>query len=135
MTDSMNVISALQAWGYEECYQDMVCQNNTDIIQSLLDAINERTAELVVIKVKSHSGVALNEEADVAAGDAANSDSPDVDTVFEVQALASDFTFSWPSPKTDEPPLTTSDRRAALRHWTAGSAALVYTAVCLVPTM
>eukprot|EP00961_Rhodomonas_salina_P108340 1458459-Rhodomonas_salina.2 len=32
MTDSMNVISALQAWGYEEYYQDMVHQNNADII-------------------------------------------------------------------------------------------------------
>eukprot|EP00961_Rhodomonas_salina_P108339 1458459-Rhodomonas_salina.1 len=87
------------------------------------------------MKVKSHSGVALNEEADVAAGDAANSDSPEVDTVFEQQALASDFTFSWPSLKTDEPPLTTSDCRVALRHWKAGSTALVHTAACSVPTM
>eukprot|EP00961_Rhodomonas_salina_P173492 2339879-Rhodomonas_salina.1 len=80
--------------------------------------------ELIVMKVKSHSGVALNEEADIAAGDAANSDSPDVDTVFEQPALASDFTFSWPSPKTDEPrsPLPTTrlpfvTGRQALQLW------------------
>eukprot|EP00961_Rhodomonas_salina_P159367 2146166-Rhodomonas_salina.1 len=99
MTDSMNVISALQAWGYEEYYRDMVRQNNAAIIRSLLDAINERTEELIAMKVKSHSGVALNEEADVAAGEAAGTTSPDVDTVFEPPALVSDFIFSWPSPK------------------------------------
>eukprot|EP00961_Rhodomonas_salina_P296218 3936152-Rhodomonas_salina.2 len=113
----------------------MVHQNNADIIQSLLDSINECTAELIVMKVKSHSEVALNEEATVAAGDVASSDSPDVETVFEPSALTSDFTFSWPSPKTDEPPLTTSYCLVALRHWTVGSAALVHAAAYSVPTM
>eukprot|EP00961_Rhodomonas_salina_P018670 251215-Rhodomonas_salina.1 len=42
MTDSMNVINALQAWSRHEFLRDMTRQLNADVMQALLLAINQR---------------------------------------------------------------------------------------------
>eukprot|EP00961_Rhodomonas_salina_P290973 3931587-Rhodomonas_salina.2 len=59
LTDSMNVIHALQAWGRREFLRDMTRQLNADVVKALLLAVNARTATLHVVKVKSHRGSLL----------------------------------------------------------------------------
>ena len=73
-TDSMNVVDTLQKWQRREFLADMRHQKNADIIMPLLEALNERTKETHVIKIKSHRGVELNELADREAGDVGNNE-------------------------------------------------------------
>eukprot|EP00961_Rhodomonas_salina_P192803 2601722-Rhodomonas_salina.1 len=51
-TDLMNVINALQAWSRHEFLRDMTRQLNADIMNDLLLAINDRSAQLHIVKVK-----------------------------------------------------------------------------------
>ena len=67
-TDSMNVIDALRKWQRKEFLADMRQQKHADIMMPLLEALNARTKETHIIKVKSHRGVELNELADREAG-------------------------------------------------------------------
>eukprot|EP00961_Rhodomonas_salina_P103499 1392271-Rhodomonas_salina.1 len=64
----MNVIHALQAWGHAEYFHDMHRQRHADIIGAILMLINKHTKTTHIVKVKPHSGVRLNEAADVEAG-------------------------------------------------------------------
>eukprot|EP00961_Rhodomonas_salina_P229542 3102291-Rhodomonas_salina.1 len=89
----MNVINALQAWSRREFLRDMTLQLNTDVMQALLLAINQRCAPIHVVKVKSHSGVALNEAADQATGLAAVDDHADL--LFPADLTIDGMTFSW----------------------------------------
>eukprot|EP00961_Rhodomonas_salina_P225834 3053301-Rhodomonas_salina.2 len=93
LTDSMNVINALQAWGRREFRKDMNRQLNADVMQALLLAVNARSAPIHVVKVKSHLCVTLNESADAAAGQAAVDD--DADLLFPADNLIKCMTFSW----------------------------------------
>ena len=64
LTDSMNVLYALQAFNTGEFARDMRRQLNADILKQILLAVNRRSAATRIVKVKSHRGVFLNEVAD-----------------------------------------------------------------------
>ena len=80
LTDSMNVLQALQLWDHADFARDMRWQRNADIIMAILLAINQRAATITLVKVKSHRGVELNEVADQLAGQAVDEEASD--TVF-----------------------------------------------------
>ena len=80
LTDSMNVLQALQQWDHADFMQDMKWQRNADVLMAILLAINLRTTPVTLVKVKSHRGVALNEVADQLAGCAVDDD--EAETVF-----------------------------------------------------
>ena len=61
LTDSMNVLQALEKWDHADFARDMKWQRNADVIMAILLAINHRNAPITLVKVKSHKGVALNE--------------------------------------------------------------------------
>ena len=52
-TDSMNVIDTIRKWQRKEFLANMLQQKNSDIIMPLLEALNERTKETHIIKVKA----------------------------------------------------------------------------------
>ena len=54
LTDSMNVIYALQAWDQTEFVREMEWQRNADILIDILLAINARAGPITIVKVKSH---------------------------------------------------------------------------------
>ena len=56
LTDSMNVVQALQAWDHAEFFRDMTWQRNADILTKILLNINARSAPVTIAKVKSHRG-------------------------------------------------------------------------------
>ena len=127
LTDSMNIIQALQCWGREEYQRDMERQKNADIIKCILDAINLRSAPLTITKVKSHRGVELNELADHHAGAAAAAgEDDDIDTIFMPEDGPSPFTFTWliPSSNPDQAPtrVASCDLRQVHKRWTTTSA-------------
>lgn len=91
-TDFMNVINAHQAWSRRDFLLDTMLQLNADIVQTLLLAINERSAQIHIVKVKSHSMVTLNEVADQAAGQVAVDDFADL--LFPADLAIDLMTFS-----------------------------------------
>ena len=93
MTDSMNVINALQAWNRVDFMRDMNMQLNADILQKILRQLNRRRAPTKIVKVKSHRGCFLNELADDAAAAAAQD--PDSDSIFPALPQGPCITFSW----------------------------------------
>ncbi len=84
-------------------------QRCADIMRALLGTINNSSAPVHVVKVKSHHWVQLNEEANEAAGEAASSEGEGYDTLFN---LADDnpppFTFSWWDENNDTQPTSTN---------------------------
>ena len=68
-------------------------QKNSDIIMPLLEALNERTKETHIIKVKSHRGVELNELADREAGEVIDDDEAALKFT-DVEALEG-MRFTW----------------------------------------
>ena len=121
LTDSMNVVQALQAWDHAEYMRDMSWQRNANIIVQILLAINGRSSSVTVVKVKSHRGVQLNEQADVAAGYAA--DAPDgegmedsVDTLYVPEPPDSAVQYQWVPAGSDEMH-TTADHRQVIKRW------------------
>lgn len=135
LTDSMNVIQALQAWNHEEYFRDMSRQKNADIITSILTLINKRTAPLRIVKVKSHMGCELNERADAEAGSAAAADPRDIDTRFPAEGEDSCFTFSWwePGPLGEE--TVTTKIKAAHKQWQLTSLEQAEEKAVLKPSM
>jgi ribonuclease HI len=116
LTDSMNVINALQAWDQSEFVREMEWQRNADIIVDILLAINARAGPITIVKVKSHRGVCLNEHADVLAGAAAAADSDEVDTLFTPSPPDNQFTYSW-TPEGAEEPTCTHNIKEVHKRW------------------
>eukprot|EP00961_Rhodomonas_salina_P285462 3857427-Rhodomonas_salina.1 len=117
LTDSMNVINALQAWGLREFLRDMNRQLNADVMRALLLAVNAHSALIHVVKVKSHCGVTLNESADAAAGQAAVDD--DADLLFPADNLIDGMTFSWRDSDAPDADIVVADTAAAVgTRWT-----------------
>jgi ribonuclease HI len=131
MTDSMNTIQALATWGRAEYFRDMNRQRCADIMRTLLGTINNRGAPVHVVKVKSHHGVQLNEEADAAAGEAASSEGEGYATLFDqADDNPPPFTFSWWDENNDTQPTSTSQLQQVTAKWRAESLkAAVETAV------
>jgi hypothetical protein len=72
--------------------QDMSCHKCADIVLTLLGALNSSSATVHILKVKSHQGVQLNEEANQAAGEAAK----DQTTLFKLEDYNPlPFVFPW----------------------------------------
>jgi ribonuclease HI len=114
-TDSMNVIHALQAWNRRIFCRDLSRQRNADILERILSDINARSARTTVVKVKSHRGIPLNEEADVWAGTAAAADSEEVEWYFATDPPDNAMTFTWEFGTAEE--TTTSDLGKVLKRW------------------
>eukprot|EP00961_Rhodomonas_salina_P026736 361244-Rhodomonas_salina.1 len=68
----------------------MTLQLNADVMKALLLAINQRSAQLHIVKVKSHHGVTLNEVADQAARLAVwrESEAPNLEVVVAATTVA-----------------------------------------------
>lgn len=69
----------------------MTLQLNADVMKALLLAINQRSAQLHIVKVKSHHGVTLNEVADQAARLAVVDN--DADLLFPANLTINGMTF------------------------------------------
>ena len=127
LTDSMNVVQALQAWDHAEYMRDMRWQRNADIIVQILLAINARASPLTVIKVKSHRGVELNEYADILAGAATEAGEPgeedDIDTLYVPSPPDSAVTYQWVPEGTDEI-YQTADHKVVGKRWESFNNAL-----------
>eukprot|EP00961_Rhodomonas_salina_P063568 854303-Rhodomonas_salina.3 len=67
LTDSISLMLILDGWDRQDFIQLVELQKHKDVIVPLARKLAERTGETVLVKVKSHMGVALNEEADVEA--------------------------------------------------------------------
>eukprot|EP00961_Rhodomonas_salina_P013942 186588-Rhodomonas_salina.1 len=114
----MNVINALQAWSRREFLRDMTRQLNANVMKALLLAINQRCAPIHVVKVKSHSGVALNEAADQAARLAAVDD--DADLLFPADLTIYGMTFSWRESEAPDSEVVVAPTTAAVfQRWAA----------------
>ena len=134
LTDSMNVINALQAWSRREFLRDMTRQLNADIMKDLLLAINARLAPLHIVKVKSHRGVALNEAADVAAGLVAVDD--DADLLFPDDHAIDGMSFSWrASDEPDAEVVTAATNAAVLKRWAFCSQATLVQSLSVTDTI
>eukprot|EP00961_Rhodomonas_salina_P191570 2585625-Rhodomonas_salina.1 len=120
----MNVINALQAWGRREFLRDMNRQLNADVMRALLLAINVRSAPIHVVKVKSHRGVALNEAADAAAGQAAVDNNADL--LFPDDNAIDGMSFSWrDSDAPDAEVIVAATTAEVGTRWTATAQALL----------
>ena len=114
-TDSMNVIHALQAWNRRIFCRDLRRQRNADILEVILRDINRRTAPVRVVKVKSHRGIPLNEEADVWAGTAAAAAADEVEWYFALDPPDKAMVFSWEVKEAKEE--CTSDVGKVFKRW------------------
>ena len=114
-TDSMNVIHALQAWNRRIFCRDLRRQRNADILEVILRDINRRTAPVRVVKVKSHRGIPLNEEADVWAGTAAAAAADEVEWYFALGPPDKAMVFSWEVKEDEEE--CTSDVGKVFKRW------------------
>ena len=114
-TDSMNVLHALQAWNRRIFFRDLRRQRNSDIFEKMLTDISLRTAPLRVVKVKSHRGVTMNEEADHWAGVAASAPSTEVDWHFSTLPPDNKMTFAWE--EQDEEMSATADVGKVTKQW------------------
>jgi len=127
-TDSMNVVHALQAWSRKIFCQDIRRQLNADIFQQILSDIIARSAPLRIVKVKSHRGVALNDEADMWAGHAAAAPSTEVDWYFSLPPPDAEMTFTW-TPDGEDEPTVTSDVGQVTKRWHARAEQMTVDAV------
>ena len=93
LTDSMNVIQALQAWDRAEFVREMDWQRNADVLQKILLAVNQQSSPITIVKVKSHRGVDLNERADILAGAAVGAEDEEVDTIFTPPPPDAEFEY------------------------------------------
>ena len=122
LTDSMNVVQALQAWDHAEFLRDMTWQRNADIIVKILLAINNRSAPLTIPKMKSHRGVELNEIADGLADTAATpppeGEDDELDTLCVPAPPDSAMTYQW-MPEGAEDAFRTADHRLVMKRWDA----------------
>ena len=116
LTDSMNVIQALQAWDRADFAREMEWQKNADILQAILLAINERVGPITIAKVKSHRGVDLNERADLLAGMAVGEEEEETATLFTPAPPDSTMKYSW-KPTDAEEEVCTDDHRVVHKHW------------------
>ena len=117
LTDSMNVIYALAAYNTCEFARDIRCQLNADILCDILLAINMQEALMTIMKVKSHSGVYLNDQADELAGAARTAADDSVGTRyhgFQPQNLG--LLFTWVEQEGAEPTVTT-DMKLVTKRW------------------
>lgn len=120
LTDSMNVISTLQAWDQAEFFLEMEWQRNANIIIAILMAINARAGPVTIVNVKSHRGVSLNEHADVLAGAAVAAGNDEVETLFTPTPPDNQLVYSW-TPSGAEEPTTTSELLEVYKRWDAVS--------------
>jgi ribonuclease HI len=67
LMDSLGLLQTLQKWGRFNFTPAPGTQLHFDIIYPILVLLHTRTAHTLFVKVKSHSGVALNEQADLLA--------------------------------------------------------------------
>lgn len=122
LTDSMNVIQALQAWDHAEFLRDMTWQRNADILTQILLAINLQMSPITIVKVKSHRGCEMNEQADALADMAATlpaeGEEDCIDTMFVPGPPDSAITYQW-IPDGEEEMMRTADHRIVLRRWDA----------------
>eukprot|EP00961_Rhodomonas_salina_P290564 3926161-Rhodomonas_salina.1 len=129
LTDSMNIIHALQAWGHAKYFRDMHLQCHADIlVWVILRLINSCSEPTHMAKVKSHRGVCMNKKADIEAGAAADSDPDTAELLFELDTDETVFTFTWATGTANEPEThaTTSAVQAA-RQWTTVSSKHAFT--------
>lgn len=122
LTDLMNVIYALRAFRTKEFARDMNQQLNADIIKDILYMINQRTAATHLVKIKSHRGVYLNEEADKQADAAATADAKEgVPCRYADQEPEDGFVWDWkvPAQTADAPdvPFSTSKHSELFKRW------------------
>ena len=116
LTDSMNVIQALQAWDRAEFTREMEWQKNADILQDILLAINNRSGQITISKVKSHRGVEMNERADLLAGMAVGAEEEDAATLFTPAPPDSMMHYSW-TPDGAEEGVCTTDHKLVDKRW------------------
>jgi hypothetical protein len=98
----------------------MVWQRNADILMKILLAINARSSPITIVKVKSHRGVQLNEQADVLA-DTAASPPPDgeddgIDTMYIPEPPDSAINYQWLVDGEDEL-RRTADHKTVWKRW------------------
>ena len=67
LMDSLGLLQTLQRWGRLDFSPLPEVQKHLDIICPILELLAARTATTTFVRVKSHSGVPLNEAADVLA--------------------------------------------------------------------
>ena len=67
LMDSLGLLQTLQRWGRLDFSPRPEIQKHYDIIFQILELLAESTATTTLVKVKSHSGVPLNEAANVLA--------------------------------------------------------------------
>lgn len=85
--DCLVLLSILAHWGQEDFWPDMDEIKHFDIIEPCLRRLRRRRATTRLVKVKSHSGILMNERADALA---------DI-------GCASDDEPSWPGPRKSDP--------------------------------
>lgn len=74
LTDSLSLMQTLEEWDREDFFPLPALQKHRDVIEPLSAKIRARDATTTLVKVKAHSGVPLNEAADVAADLGCSSD-------------------------------------------------------------
>lgn len=67
MTDSLSLMQTLESWDWADFFPIPHLQKHCDVIEQLSAKIRARDGVTVLVKVKSHLGVPLNEAADVEA--------------------------------------------------------------------
>ena len=117
----------------------MLWQKHADIIKLILTCINQRSAPTHVVKVKSHRGVYLNEQADIEAGKAAAADSDQVDTRYPFPLPPGRlmlFTWKEPAPKgKGEISKSVAEINEVFKKWKVTSDVQVAAAARLADTM
>ena len=75
-TDCLSLMDNLSKWGRLDFWPDQDDLKHFDILESCIRRLRCRQAETRIVKVKSHSGLLMNDRADALAEDGRHSDDP-----------------------------------------------------------
>ena len=75
-TDCLSLMDNLSKWGRLDFWPDQDDLRHFDILESCIRRLRCRQAETRIVKVKSHSGLLMNDRADALAEDGRHSDDP-----------------------------------------------------------
>ena len=75
-TDCLSLMDNLSKWGRLDFWPDQEDLRHFDILESCIRRLRCRQAETRIVKVKSHSGLLMNDRADALAEDGRHSDDP-----------------------------------------------------------
>eukprot|EP00961_Rhodomonas_salina_P057765 776156-Rhodomonas_salina.1 len=67
LCDSLSLLRLLKNYHRRDFQFQPFQHRQLDLLERILDALRDRTADTLLVKVKSHSGIELNEQADLLA--------------------------------------------------------------------